>query len=181
MRQHANRLVVVGYCVLIASVFLCPSPTAASSNAVKRTFKTNQAIFKPMIVLIGDSITEYGFDAPHGWALQLAGSYSRRADIINRGFGGGCTAQPQGLGPAATLWLLVLVLWCCCAQCCINHQPSTGESTTNCLHLHQTIINVAPCAQPGMPMLGQQQQLQSKLSAADDTNCCCRQAMRRSS
>lgn len=35
------------------------------------------------------SITEYGFEAPHGWALQLSAAYSRRADIINRGFGGG--------------------------------------------------------------------------------------------
>lgn len=45
-------------------------------------------IFKPMIVLTGDSITEYGQQLPHGWALQLAAAYGRRADVVNRGFGG---------------------------------------------------------------------------------------------
>jgi hypothetical protein len=73
---------------LVLLIAITGAPAAANYNAVKNTFKTSQAVFKPMFVLIGDSITEYGFEAPHGWALQLASRYSRRADVINRGFGG---------------------------------------------------------------------------------------------
>ena len=77
-------------CLLLITL-TAVAPAAASSdnfNNVKAALRSNQAVFKPMFVLIGDSITEYGFDAPHGWALQLSAKYSRRADIINRGFGG---------------------------------------------------------------------------------------------
>eukprot|EP00775_Hariotina_reticulata_P013145 gene13145-13275_t len=45
------------------------------------------ALFKPMLILVGDSITEFGF-IDDGWGLQLARAYSRKADVINRGFGG---------------------------------------------------------------------------------------------
>lgn len=69
-------------------LMIAVAPAAAEFNSVKAAFKSNQALFRPMFVLIGDSITEYGFEAPHGWALQLSSKYARRADIINRGFGG---------------------------------------------------------------------------------------------
>mmetsp|Transcript_22551 Transcript_22551/g.53234 ORF Transcript_22551/g.53234 Transcript_22551/m.53234 type:complete len:263 (+) Transcript_22551:84-872(+) len=42
---------------------------------------------RPTIVLFGDSITELGF-SQGGWTSLLAGHYSRRADILNRGFSG---------------------------------------------------------------------------------------------
>lgn len=74
-------------------LLIAVAPAAASYNNVKATFKTNAALFRPMFVLIGDSITEYGFQAPHGWALQLSAKYARRADIINRGFGGGLSSH----------------------------------------------------------------------------------------
>lgn len=74
--------------LLVIAVVVAPQRALANYNNVKSTFKTSQAVFRPMFVLIGDSITEYGFDAPHGWALQLSAKYARRADIINRGFGG---------------------------------------------------------------------------------------------
>lgn len=95
---------------LRASLILClviaaaPLSCSANSNAGQAA-SAKQVVFKPMFVLIGDSITEYGFEAPHGWALQLSAKYSRRADIINRGFGGtpnvhvalfGCIVAPDG-------------------------------------------------------------------------------------
>mmetsp|Transcript_19800 Transcript_19800/g.48447 ORF Transcript_19800/g.48447 Transcript_19800/m.48447 type:complete len:263 (-) Transcript_19800:229-1017(-) len=39
------------------------------------------------IVLLGDSITQQGFSVG-GWAARLANYYSRRADVLNRGFSG---------------------------------------------------------------------------------------------
>lgn len=45
------------------------------------------------IILFGDSITEQAFggafrDVNFGWASLLAADYSRRADVLNRGFSG---------------------------------------------------------------------------------------------
>ncbi|XP_078428362.1 GDSL esterase/lipase At5g62930-like [Wolffia australiana] len=42
---------------------------------------------RPRIVLFGDSITEQSF-SPGGWGASLAEAYSRKADIIVRGYGG---------------------------------------------------------------------------------------------
>ncbi|GMY14854.1 GDSL esterase/lipase At5g62930-like [Fagus crenata] len=42
---------------------------------------------RPQIVLFGDSITEQAFRAG-GWGAALADTYSRKADIVNRGYGG---------------------------------------------------------------------------------------------
>jgi lysophospholipase L1-like esterase len=45
---------------------------------------------RPAIVLFGDSLTQQGFgvDGKVGWASLLAAAYSRRADVLNRGFSG---------------------------------------------------------------------------------------------
>jgi lysophospholipase L1-like esterase len=45
---------------------------------------------RPTILLFGDSITEFGFgvDGNIGWASLLSSKYSRRADVLNRGFSG---------------------------------------------------------------------------------------------
>ncbi|KAF3334685.1 GDSL esterase/lipase [Carex littledalei] len=42
---------------------------------------------RPQMVLFGDSITEQSF-RPGGWGAALADSYSRKADIVVRGYGG---------------------------------------------------------------------------------------------
>ncbi|XP_010251203.1 PREDICTED: GDSL esterase/lipase At5g62930 isoform X2 [Nelumbo nucifera] len=42
---------------------------------------------RPQIVLFGDSITEQSF-RPGGWGAALADTYSRKADVIVRGYGG---------------------------------------------------------------------------------------------
>jgi lysophospholipase L1-like esterase len=45
---------------------------------------------RPSIVLFGDSITEeaFGVGGHVGWASLLAADYSRRADVLNRGYAG---------------------------------------------------------------------------------------------
>lgn len=43
---------------------------------------------KPRIVLFGDSLTERSFNPAGGWGAALADYYSRKADIVVRGFGG---------------------------------------------------------------------------------------------
>ncbi|XP_010248505.1 PREDICTED: GDSL esterase/lipase At5g62930-like isoform X2 [Nelumbo nucifera] len=42
---------------------------------------------RPQIVLFGDSITEQSF-GPGGWGTALANTYSRKADVLVRGYGG---------------------------------------------------------------------------------------------
>lgn len=37
-------------------------------------------------VLFGDSITQRGFE--DGWVASLANHYTRKADVLNRGYGG---------------------------------------------------------------------------------------------
>ena len=45
---------------------------------------------RPAIVLFGDSITQQGFgwDGGTGWVSLLSSAYSRRADVLNRGYSG---------------------------------------------------------------------------------------------
>jgi isoamyl acetate esterase len=48
---------------------------------------------RPCIVLLGDSLTQFGFgdigaNVTVGWASHLAARYSRRCDVLNRGFSG---------------------------------------------------------------------------------------------
>jgi hypothetical protein len=42
---------------------------------------------RPQIILFGDSITEHA-SGRFGWAAELTAAYTRRADVINRGFSG---------------------------------------------------------------------------------------------
>lgn len=57
---------------------------------------------RPAIVLFGDSITQQGFgvDGKVGWASLLASDYSRRADVLNRGFSGYNTQMAVELLPS---------------------------------------------------------------------------------
>jgi len=70
---------------------------------------------RPSIVLLGDSFTEYGFKS-RGWASLLASDYSRRADVLNRGFEGHNTRDllallPEILSETATDGALFVTLW----------------------------------------------------------------------
>jgi len=42
---------------------------------------------RPVIILLGDSLTEFAFGQV-GWAHLLAQEYARRADVLNRGYQG---------------------------------------------------------------------------------------------
>jgi isoamyl acetate esterase len=56
---------------------------------------------RPVIVLFGDSITQQGFgwDGAVGWASLLSATYSRRADVLNRGYSGYNTRHGLDLLP----------------------------------------------------------------------------------
>lgn len=58
---------------------------------------------RPTIALFGDSITQqgfsYGVDSP-GWAGLLASAYTRRADVLNRGFSGYNTRHAVDILPS---------------------------------------------------------------------------------
>lgn len=53
-------------------------------------------------MLFGDSITQqaFGMDGNVGWASLLASDYSRRADVLNRGFSGYNTKMGVDLLPS---------------------------------------------------------------------------------
>lgn len=65
---------------------------------------------RPIIVLFGDSITQQGFgwEGGTGWVSLLSSTYSRRADVINRGYSGyntrhGVNLLPQIFGTTTTM------------------------------------------------------------------------------
>jgi len=45
---------------------------------------------RPVILLLGDSLTQQGFgmNGGVGWASLVANTFSRRADVLNRGYSG---------------------------------------------------------------------------------------------
>ena len=75
---------------------------------------------RPTIVLFGDSLTQlgWGVDGQVGWASLLASAYTRRSDVLNRGFSGYNTRHalevlPRvfGDGPARTEALLFCTVY----------------------------------------------------------------------
>ncbi|KAH9624560.1 hypothetical protein KSS87_000714 [Heliosperma pusillum] len=46
-----------------------------------------QEVIRPQIILFGDSITQQSFNL-NGWGSSLADNFSRKADVLNRGYGG---------------------------------------------------------------------------------------------
>ncbi|XP_062211441.1 GDSL esterase/lipase At5g62930 isoform X2 [Phragmites australis] len=71
----------------------CPASAAAASSAghppvcLADSAGESQGMLRPRLVLFGDSITEQSF-RPGGWGAALADSYSRKADVVVRGYGG---------------------------------------------------------------------------------------------
>ena len=61
-------------------------------TARTRSFTTSSITIsmRPSILLFGDSITQeaFGVDGNIGWASLLAADYTRRADVLNRGYSG---------------------------------------------------------------------------------------------
>jgi isoamyl acetate esterase len=56
-----------------------------STSSLSKT--TTSFRVRPTVLLLGDSLTQEGF-GPGGWAARLAGAYTRRADVLNRGYSG---------------------------------------------------------------------------------------------
>jgi isoamyl acetate esterase len=56
---------------------------------------------RPAILLFGDSITQqsFGVDGKIGWASLLSSDYTRRADVLNRGFSGYTTRHALEMIP----------------------------------------------------------------------------------
>ncbi|MEW5305717.1 MAG: hypothetical protein WDW36_008237 [Sanguina aurantia] len=53
---------------------------------------------RPKILLFGDSLTERSFDTG-GWGAVVQSRYTRRADVVNRGFGGYNTRAAVAMAP----------------------------------------------------------------------------------
>ncbi|WIA29823.1 hypothetical protein OEZ86_012294 [Tetradesmus obliquus] len=67
-------------CALCAVLLLATHATAGPYPAVAN---------RPSFVAVGDGLTESAFSSEHmGWGLLLQQKYVRKADIINRGYGG---------------------------------------------------------------------------------------------
>ncbi|KAJ3068580.1 hypothetical protein HDU98_008269 [Podochytrium sp. JEL0797] len=58
-----------------------------SGNRTSATTAANESLTYDQIVLIGDSLTEWGGNRPGGWGLLLTQHYSRRLNVNIRGFG----------------------------------------------------------------------------------------------
>jgi len=94
--------------------------TTASAAGAASTISADisYATRRPMFVLYGDSITQFGFDSPNGWAAQLAALYSRK--VGSRGNGRGfpatavdsmilfiCVLFVMELHPVCSAWMCV--------------------------------------------------------------------------
>jgi hypothetical protein len=70
---------------------ILPYTTLSNSNHQMMSKLSLSFRVRPSILLFGDSITEYGFgieEVRFGWSSLLSSLYSRRADVLNRGFAG---------------------------------------------------------------------------------------------
>ncbi|PUZ56510.1 hypothetical protein GQ55_5G318200 [Panicum hallii var. hallii] len=67
----------------------CPAAPATIHPPVCPAGATSGSLglVRPRVVLFGDSITEQSF-RPGGWGAALADTYSRKADVVVRGYGG---------------------------------------------------------------------------------------------
>jgi hypothetical protein len=77
---------------------------------------------RPQILLFGDSITQHAAGR-YGWATELAEVYSRKADVINRGFSGYNSAVAwRGLST-----LCACHVCCCCGQVMLRCAMAAGR------------------------------------------------------
>lgn len=81
---------------LLLLLLLPPRPAAASAHgdAVLSHYSAHGSHrshppppLRPTVLAFGDSITQYGW-SQGGWVARLAEHYSRKADVLNRGYGG---------------------------------------------------------------------------------------------
>ena len=129
-----------------------PAPRLPPSRR-SATAQEMQIRLRPTILLLGDSLTEYGFGRQQqqqqgdddetqddvGWASLLCAAYTRRADVLNRGFAGYNTEwilniiMPQILGAVddhhhSNVLLLFAVVW-------LGANDAAVPAATNCQHV----------------------------------------------
>ncbi|KAF8059138.1 Iah1 [Scenedesmus sp. PABB004] len=96
-----------------------PGGAAAGGAAVAGAYLGNEepTIWtRPAVLLLGDSLTELGLDPTGGWGVRLAHAYARKADVINRGFGGYTTptlslSLPEVLASTRGQKVMLATLW----------------------------------------------------------------------
>lgn len=74
---------------------------------------------RPVILLLGDSITQMGsnlYDGYPGWVANMQAHYNRKADIVNRGFGGFNTktallALPEVMDMLSKQQVALAIVW----------------------------------------------------------------------
>ena len=107
-----NELVYKGLMeILEEQTDMSPTRLGMDQYTNRRPIQTT----RPSIVLLGDSFTEFGLEYG-GWVSLLASNYSRRADVLNRGFQGHNTREilnvlPEILPENATCGPLFVTLW----------------------------------------------------------------------
>lgn len=69
-------------------IFAMPPPSSAGATRAATPTSTPPLARRPVVLLLGDSLTERGFDPDNGWAAALAHALSRRADVACRGLSG---------------------------------------------------------------------------------------------
>jgi lysophospholipase L1-like esterase len=83
--EHREHYFSIGASQLISSTLFLQSICSPLSFFAMVALR-----IRPSIVLFGDSLTQlgWGVDGNAGWAALLASAYTRRADVLNRGFSG---------------------------------------------------------------------------------------------
>jgi lysophospholipase L1-like esterase len=113
-----------------------------------------------MILLFGDSITEQGFgiNGKVGWASLLAADYSRRADVLNRGFFGYNSKHAVDLLPSLPLSVETNNLLFCTVYFGANDATSPGsrqyipedQFTSN---LNTVVTTIRQSSPPKIPII----------------------------
>ena len=93
-----------------------PSRVAAFA-AVKAAGTARGAYGRPVVLVVGDSLVQRGFET-NGWVASLARAYARVADVVNRGYSGYntrwvrelMTNEPDLFPPRRDVALVVILL-----------------------------------------------------------------------
>ena len=100
-RFHKRRHTNTTYCTQLQTLPITVGIVRQTNNKMPAL----RHAARPLILLFGDSITEQGFgmNGKVGWSSLLAADYSRRADVLNRGFFGYNSKHAVDLLPSLSL------------------------------------------------------------------------------
>ena len=93
MNNRSLLLFVAGFstAITLTTVYrLLTSPsTPAKTEDTSPTFPIAGTLKRKKVLFFGDSITQHGFNTQiHGWVSQFGNWWTRRIDILNRGYSG---------------------------------------------------------------------------------------------